>query len=1769
MEKSRATWPLWLSAPHRQLIMANIVGESILQESQDADDFLVNSFIAGISHSYQDMELILKGCSKDKTAMLLEEGIPLSLSNSRLFGAAVLRLPKVDQLEALSSLLSVLSSGLAEIKADGSKYELLCQNEECSGFVSRTIALCTSLAIALTCSNRNLQLPQKLVEAAKVLQQPAYLPSNQPELQVFQPEKYFVSLFDHRGSLNFIESDLSLSSMDQDQSETLQAVLKQAFSMSFSTAPADRCYLMFASWNALGKSGLWIQSKRSIALYNRSLPDDLSSLILELRDEMCYINHLIWEVDSNHACSSLSCVVFQNDFKEASRKHIIATAVAAMVVKASSICEDLLCCYVLDDPDMEQEIPPQVHALLEGLSVYLSFAIASHTRPDSDFFTYLQARMNEKRMQKRTRGYSSESENYASEASSMASRDVPFEATDQLEHACAQSGVVPAHPDWLDSDCDLRENITPCEARDAAVLALETLTKLAKASWRHAQLSQIKSLGPRQPCKNGAERAELASNLCRLQHLVSPPYSEMQSNMPDETNTTGRDLSSDISALCGIDKRVIDLWLETSPSSENHQSAKAYWICSTSQRVLGSLHNIIQHSPKCYSCPELRAAGEWECLFGLTLTMSAINFSREECSVSDDVVHFENLVASKRWRGIHHSALHALAPAAALLHLSLRTSGRKQHPCKSLDFPRDAFDPLSLAEVVPMSFPPAESVEKAIFRTLAVLSFCSNVQDRLSEAIASNLIADSKAFKLLRGVSRSKYVLKTLPELQLVRHVMEKKLCDAACGLCHALGLVLVGENGLHKANSKHTKYNLSGLKAAVGAFNPPVATMTGGTVGVFESMSYLEPDGADVSIAAIIPFLWHDCSYIRSPTRLLFLRILCILAGDETKFGNGSHILMNHISALLRVAPKRKLKALVEKDICEGTTSGTCPLVCALLASTLSTDGDSISISQCELVFDRLSGLRTQWIHWSLDCRAPVLDLFFLLGCRLGKLNEIVIQLAEGLREETDQVKKLENLARFSTFLHELQSHESKEISKPHNKIVNAPKLLSKCSHAETTGFQDQHWYHCYTCGLTLDKGCCTLCALICHQGHDVSYSRFSAFFCDCGAESEDTSSTRRLSCKCLSALSPEEISKAYGRDKGNVEASSAPFPSSTSLSQEQPDMENYLLSVSSCAALATHFFPAAVKESIDILIKQGQHFDWKTTFLECVNDRFQAYRAEVEKPVLPTEMQEEVLTYSSIQKSLLQRKPTAAVMNGSGPLLPIVHFMPGSFHPRFSSDSAIDSLRRVLLSTNGTCRYAMEADSRGRLIAAESNSLVIFTALPALNAAALGNLGTTQSRASVAFLGNATLDFNIVGLKLCRFNQSCLLVWGTHEAVICTLDEATMEFSKTYQLELGLASGPLESASDFVIKCEWLPGPSGSVYVACLRSILFFNVSSTAASKNPVPPSSAVRIGTDACFRGVVATMLRDNSAGSIRTWKIFALMDDGRLHGFHLALNESCKLTISNLNLDSSQSTKLPISGNGTSPLFSLTLGEGVQLAYLEKSQMILYQAAGESVLSLQVDGGGTIVSSFTLLPVTLSKDVTGSEAEIRPVIGPYTNWIELGAVHRGSSTYFRVSCIGRRSGKPVCLLIDFNEKETSVCELPWDAASISGTSSSLSVLGLAAFSSPFTRTNDPLQHDLASGYIWKERIFLAALLGNGSLHIFGEEIEKSLSALCVPNPQHGNSTWIPPGSLCSNPLLAFEELSNVTETGSNIVSFHGLGIGRYAHNFSDCVHLLSVC
>jgi hypothetical protein len=389
-------------------------------------------------------------------------------------------------------------------------------------------------------------------------------------------------------------------------------------------------------------------------------------------------------------------------------------------------------------------------------------------------------------------------------------------------------------------------------------------------------------------------------------------------------------------------------------------------------------------------------------------------------------------------------------------------------------------------------------------------------------------------------------------------------------------------------------------------------------------------------------------------------------------------------------------------------------------------------------------------------------------------------------------------------------------------------------------------------------------------------------------------------------------------------------------------------------------------------------------------------------------------------------------------------------------------------------------------------------------------------RERASVGVVSINKLDFDVVGLRQCAANEDRLVVWGTHEATVAILNESLTQVERVVAFDVGLSA--VESTSDVVLNCGWLPGSDTLLYVCSTRSVAIFEVHGEAI----LPRASTLNAGADSAIRGFVASELNSRTKS---LWKCHLLSEDGHLYEFELE-NLAGSIQVRNLRLDPKQSFKIPVNNSGqSSPAFSLTLGEGIQLSYLRQSRTLLYQAIGEGVLALPLDDDGVVSTSFNLLPKSLASGVAG----------PFQHFTELGLVSIDSSVYFRVCCIGRRSSKdPVLICIDFNHSTTKVKELLLYHSSY-GSGSMPTVEGVAAFSCPFS----VMQSDASL----VERAFVAVLFSNGSLQVFGDDFGAPTVATQTAKCEVEVMPLETFGVTADHhdvPLLAFERLLNVMDS-----------------------------
>lgn len=1811
--KRVSSCPLWHPAAHRVLVAANLSTESILPEESAGDRFVVDSFLSTIAEILKRPDILLKADVSAFESISSDDNVPLSLDDARIVLAAFTRLSPLEQSSCLSFLLDSVESRLTSLKGNRLAFDALCERAEIASFVARVITLCTHMAIVAACGSRLRQDLLSLVGKANFSQ----LPTDRAGADWYRPETCFMSVYWDWESSELPDIGLSGGTLDPSTASQLQSILKVAFTMGFSTALVDRCHLLFAAWNALGKSCLWKREPLEVRV-PIALPNDLAPLILELRNEICIVHRFIQRSDGDSSESSLLFAIDASEtMSEAAASQLWAArgkqTLRRMILKASALIDMLLQRFVPDDSNLDQDVPPEVFSLLEALSAYISFAITSHSKPENDFFSLTLSKMEDRRsVPKRDRGYSSESEHVASNAGSADSQDVLFDAVERLQEVCSAFGAVPAFPDWLDVGCRFRDDIDAEEAREAALDAQKSLTKLVSIASVETQMSKRRALVCASLFPIGADsRALLAARLCKLQK-----YDTNKSVLGEGPYKEDRELSLDIGSACGIQAAPINSILSSCAAKSRH-SAKGWWCPNSAQRVLGHFQSLFRNQLLGeLDTPELRAAGEWEVLLGGTLTSAYVRIPSKDRQPSMDEA-YNHIEQAERWQGVATMAASSLMPAAALLRFGYCGLGRKAHPLSSTDTSLETFESQSSimsTDLVRERIAP-DPMKKSVIETLAVMARFA--VDLYSKPIAAHLMVDASSFSALRGMEAIRFALVTLAELKKLADLTKADVQEAASFLFERLAAI-IDRFGTSGSEDARFPGQMTRLLSSFGVAHVlSVDTITERNLDPLEAFAKIDSDsGTDVNFAAewtwgsmnegflseLVSFLWHDCTYSNRQTRSFFARALVSIVSLERTLSVGpppkrSLVLLPAIASAFNEASEERVEDIVLTEVCsfrsvsltnaEGSDSMSQSL--CLLFAVLLTTGEGWN-SKSKLILSTLQDTFDKWKRLSLGQRRSILNLLFLYGCRYNTLPEIGCSLLADLRSKkkssnTESSTKLENVSAFTDFLQELrlplarapegQLHKAEpsrsddsSARKPYSKLLPHP-LPTSCSFTKKGGFNEQHWYNCYTCGLTWDKGCCTLCALICHQGHDVSYARYSSFFCDCGAEEGGNQTTGRESCKCGSPLPEGEVIKAFARD--GVISTDNLGGDSLSRQQKDPNALTLVLDAEICADIARYSFPKEAQQVLKTVLQRGREAAWARTLFDSMRQEFANWKLIRPSLISPQVVLESETTYEKLRQTLVNRKKKAALKHmGAKSFTPLRISRQGAFKTKISLDSGVDQTKRALLSRNGISRSIVVADSRGRLVIAEPSSLLFCSGLPMANVRDNAERALTPFlRSSMCVLGSFSSAFNIVGMHLSRDNESHLVAWGTTEAAVFVLNETKTAVQHSVTLDLNIPSH--ESSSHFVVKCEWIRGSQTGVVVACDQILRIFDLKSSGSLSSEMA-AVTVTLGFQSNVRdfAVVDVGVEDEGQehdGTARAWRVFILLANGQLHAVDLTRDETGILSAADTNIQSSRFITLPIediSGiqkpSSQSALESRSLGEGIHLSYLAQSGILLYQAKSRGVMAFVVGNEGKLESCFELLPHVISKEIVdGSETR-----GPFGHWTELGVSREGGSHFFRAACVGKRSAtdEAALLCVEFDQFGSRVKELSLDS---SGTTLDFSLRpsfdGVAAFSMPYVY-NELHPCDLAADRDFAERVILCGMTSTGSLIFFGEEIgsptksslDEIMSATSSQTKGDSNFEHTPRITMpLSFPVISFEMLKNVTESG--VVVFGGDGFGRY--------------
>lgn len=368
--------------------------------------------------------------------------------------------------------------------------------------------------------------------------------------------------------------------------------------------------------------------------------------------------------------------------------------------------------------------------------------------------------------------------------------------------------------------------------------------------------------------------------------------------------------------------------------------------------------------------------------------------------------------------------------------------------------------------------------------------------------------------------------------------------------------------------------------------------------------------------------------------------------------------------------------------------------------------------------------------------------------------------------------------------------------IDKDEDEDANSERVLASkvCTFTSSgSNFMEQHWYFCYTCDLTVSKGCCSVCAKVCHRGHRVVYSRSSRFFCDCGA-----GGVRGSNCQCLKPRKFTGSSNAPVRST-NAFQSFLPFPEDgDQLPDSDSDFEeDFCSDVDNSLKLS---IPKEIQDGIPLLLEEldieSRVLNLCTSLMPSIVNRRDSDHLKDKKIMLG---EDKVLSYGV---DLLQLKK--AYKSGSLDLKIKVDY---SNAKELKSHLASGSLVKSLLSVS----------QRGRLAVGEGDKVAIFDVGQLIGQAT--SAPVTADKTNVKPLSKNVVRFEIVHLAFNPVVENYLVVSGYEDCQVLTLNPRG-EVIDRLAVELALQGA-------YIRRVDWAPGSQVQLMVVTNRFVKIYDLS------------------------------------------------------------------------------------------------------------------------------------------------------------------------------------------------------------------------------------------------------------------------------------------------------------------------------------------------------
>ncbi|KAL0119215.1 hypothetical protein PUN28_009656 [Cardiocondyla obscurior] len=366
---------------------------------------------------------------------------------------------------------------------------------------------------------------------------------------------------------------------------------------------------------------------------------------------------------------------------------------------------------------------------------------------------------------------------------------------------------------------------------------------------------------------------------------------------------------------------------------------------------------------------------------------------------------------------------------------------------------------------------------------------------------------------------------------------------------------------------------------------------------------------------------------------------------------------------------------------------------------------------------------------------------------------------------------------------------------------------------------FMNQHWYHCHTCNMVDGVGVCTVCARVCHRGHDVTYAKYGNFFCDCGAKDDG-------SCQALTKRSPQSSEHQVGN---NIPYNNAGAPT-----------ENNLLLTSSLrrrASSPVHLYDKHERSGRDTqkqayLTKQLEPSkDWIYSQLSksgLVSSLVDLMRVLVPAVDSSCQRYSPVGCHARAQLALKRLHTLDKKFEHTDQLmLPTLGSQEGAFeNVRMNYSGDQGQTIRQLLSAHMIRRVAMCCLSsphgkRQHLAVSHEKGKITVLQLSAL----LKQADSSKRKLTLTRLASAPVPFTVLSVTGNQWNEDFLAVCGFKDCHVLT-------FNSSGTVSDHLVLHPQLESGNFIIKALWLPGAQTQLALVTADFVKIYDLGKDALS-------------------------------------------------------------------------------------------------------------------------------------------------------------------------------------------------------------------------------------------------------------------------------------------------------------------------------------------------